>query len=350
MSIFHPGSEYRQESLKTILFFFPSLFNTGKPLLRYKTDLKTDCMRVAQFSKKINTEFTLETFQQYFPIKRHWNERERDTPGRASANETDEWSRARTHQAHNDFEHRGSKVIYRRVVRRLISNEKERENWKKKGEKMGEKVGWRAGNSRNPAQYRGNFSAGRIRNLEILSNWIISLAERSNCNRAYQSAISHRSSDYHNSRNSGIVSPWYRSISRYTSSYVCTCLGVRFAVEARSGTNFEKKKASRGDMRSHRPWISIPRRVLGSQLVAGPGRISWQLEFSVFHRCETLIRIRIEIVGSFLSFQERDRMIPFPISRCFSRYISLSRYKFEVRRYSSLYRYFQNSLDFELLG
>lgn len=108
---------------------------------------------------------------------------------------------------------------------------------------MGEKVGWRAGNSRNPAQYRGNFSAGRIRNLEILSNWIISLVERSNCNRAYQSAISHRSSDYHNSRNSGIVSPWYRSISRYTSSYVCTCLGVyALLVEARSGTNFEKKK------------------------------------------------------------------------------------------------------------
>lgn len=240
MSIFHPGSEYRQESLKTILFFFPPLFNTGKPLLRYKTDLKTDCMRVAQFSKKINTEFTLETFQQYFPIKRHWNERERDTPGRASANETDEWSHARTHQAHNDFEHRGSKVIYRRVVRRLISNEKERENWKKKGEKMGEKVGWRAGNSRNPAQYRGNFSAGRIRNLEILSNWIISLAERSNCNRAYQSAISHRSSDYHNSRNSGIVSPWYRSISRYTSSYVCTC--VRFACRGSLGNEFWKKK------------------------------------------------------------------------------------------------------------
>lgn len=314
---------------KQFFFFFPPLFNTGKPLLRYKTDLKTDCMRVAQFSKKINTEFTLETFQQYFPIKRHWNERERDTPGRASANETDEWSHVRTHQAHNDFEHRGSKVIYRRVVRRLISNEKERENWKKKGEKMGEKVGWRAGNSRNPAQYRGNFSAGRIRNLEILSNWIISLAERSNCNRAYQSAISHRSSDYHNSRNSGIVSPWYRSISRYTSSYVCTC--VRFACRGSLGNEFwKKKKASRGDMRSHRPWISIPRRVLGSQLVAGPGRISWQLEFSVFHRCETLIRIRIERVGSFLSFQERDRMIPFPISRCFSRYISLSRYKFEV--------------------
>lgn len=221
-------------------FFFFHHFLTGKPLLRYKTDLKTDCMRVAQFSKKINTEFTLETFQQYFPIKRHWNERERDIPGRASANETDEWSRARTHQAHNDFEHRGSKVIYRRVVRRLISNEKERENWKKKGEKMGEKVGWRAGNSRNPAQYRGNFSAGRIRNLEILSNWIISLAERSNCNRAYQSAISHRSSDYHNSRNSGIVSPWYRSISRYTSSYVCTC--VRFACRGSLGNEFWKKK------------------------------------------------------------------------------------------------------------
>lgn len=268
---------------KQFFFFFLPLFNTGKPLLRYKTDLKTDCMRVAQFSKKINTEFTLETFQQYFPIKRHWNERERNTPGRASANETDEWSHARTHQAHNDFEHRGSKVIYRRVVRRLISNEKERENWKKKGEKMGEKVGWRAGNSRNPAQYRGNFSAGRIRNLEILSNWIISLAERSNCNRAYQSAISHRSSDYHNSRNSGIVSPWYRSISRYTSSYVCTC--VRFACRGSLGNEFwKKKKASRGDMRSHRPWISIPRRVLGSQLVAGSGRISWQLEFSVFHR------------------------------------------------------------------
>lgn len=225
---------------KQFFFFFPPLFNTGKPLLRYKTDLKTDCMRVAQFSKKINTEFTLETFQQYFPIKRHWNERERDTPGGASANETDEWSHARTHQAHNDFEHRGSKVIYRRVVRRLISNEKERENWKKKGEKMGEKVGWRAGNSRNPAQYRGNFSAGRIRNLEILSNWIISLAERSNCNRAYQSAISHRSSDYHNSRNSGIVSPWYRSISRYTSSYVCTC--VRFACRGSLGNEFWKKK------------------------------------------------------------------------------------------------------------
>lgn len=199
-------------------------------------------MRVAQFSKKINTEFTLETFQQYFPIKRHWNERERDTPGRASANETDEWSHARTHQAHNDFEHRGSKVIYRRVVRRLISNEKERENWKKKGEKMGEKVGWRAGNSRNPAQYRGNFSAGRIRNLEILSNWIISLAERSNCNRAYQSAISHRSSDYHNSRNSGIVSPWYRSISRYTSSYVCTCLGVYALLSRLARERILKKK------------------------------------------------------------------------------------------------------------
>lgn len=55
-------------------------------------------MRVAQFSKKINTEFTLEIFQQYFPIKRHWNERERDTPGRASASETDESSHARTHQ------------------------------------------------------------------------------------------------------------------------------------------------------------------------------------------------------------------------------------------------------------
>ena len=165
-------------------------------------------MRVAQFSKKINTEFTLETFQQYFPIKRHWNERERDSPGRASASETNESSHERTHQAHNDFENRGSKVIYRRVGS-SVDFERERERELKKGrrKKRGEKVGWRAGNSRNPAQYRGNFSAGRIRNLEILSNWIISLAERSNCNRAYQSAISHRSSDYHNSRNSGIVSP-----------------------------------------------------------------------------------------------------------------------------------------------
>lgn len=176
-------------------------------------------------------------------------------------------------------------------------------------------MGWRAGNSRNPAQYRGNFSAGRIRNLEILSNWIISLAERSNCNRAYQSAISHRSSDYHNSRNSGIVSPWYRSISRYTSSYVCTRASTcALLVEPRSRNEFEKREKKEhletdgGDF--DRPWISS-RRVLGSQLVAGlrrERRISWQLEFSVFHR-ETLIRIRIERVGSFLNFRERDRMI-----------------------------------------
>ena len=117
-------------------------------------------------------------------------------------------------------------------------------------------MGWRAGNSRNPAQYRGNFSAGRIRNLEILSNWIISLAERSNCNRAYQSAISHRSSDYHNSRNSGIVSPWYRSISRYTSSYVCTRASTwALLVEPRSRNEFwkkRKKRASRDGRRRSR--------------------------------------------------------------------------------------------------
>lgn len=172
-------------------------------------------------------------------------------------------------------------------------------------------MGWRAGNSRNPAQYRGNFSAGRIRNLEILSNWIISLAERSNCNRAYQSAISHRSSDYHNSRNSGIVSPWYRSISRYTSSYVCTRASTcALLVEPRSGTNSEKRE-KKGHLETDgddldRPWISS-RRVLGSQLVAGlrTERRIWQLEFSVFRR-ETLIRIRIERVGSFLNFRERD--------------------------------------------
>lgn len=97
-------------------------------------------MRVAQFSKKINTEFTLETFQQYFPIKRHWNERERDSPGRANARETNESSHERTHQAHNDFENRGSKVIYRRVGSSVdFERERERENWKKEGGKNGGK-------------------------------------------------------------------------------------------------------------------------------------------------------------------------------------------------------------------
>lgn len=97
-------------------------------------------MRVAQFSKKINTEFTLETFQQYFPIKRHWNERERDSPGRASASETNESSHERTHQAHNDFENRGSKVIYRRVGSSVdFERERERELKKKEGGKNGGK-------------------------------------------------------------------------------------------------------------------------------------------------------------------------------------------------------------------
>lgn len=167
-------------------------------------------------------------------------------------------------------------------------------------------MGWRAGNSRNPAQYRENFSAGRIRNLEILSNWIISLAERSNCNRAYQSAISHRSSDYHNSRNSGIVSPWYRSISRYTyPSYVCFGVYTLLAVEA---TNSERKRhpdagdltdrGSRRVLRVGQSWVWR-----GKDLVT-IGIFVFQLV-----RRASLIRIRIERVGSFLNFQERDRMI-----------------------------------------
>lgn len=121
-------------------------------------------MRVAQFSKKINTEFTLETFQQYFPIKRHWNERERDTPGRASANETDEWSHARTHQAHNDFEHRGSKVIYRSSS---VDFEREGEReLKKEGGKNGGKSGMARGKfekSRAISRefFRGTYSKSR---------------------------------------------------------------------------------------------------------------------------------------------------------------------------------------------
>lgn len=152
---------------KQFFFFFLPLFNTGKPLLRYKTDLKTDCMRVAQFSKKINTEFTLETFQQYFPIKRHWNERERDRPGRASANETDEWSHARTHTSspqrfraswlEGNLPKGGSSVDFER--------ERERE-LKKEGGKNGGKSGMARGKfekSRAISRefFRGTYSKSR---------------------------------------------------------------------------------------------------------------------------------------------------------------------------------------------
>lgn len=125
-------------------------------------------MRVAQFSKKINTEFTLETFQQYFPIKRHWNERERDSPGRASARETNESSHERTHQAHNDFENRGSKVIYRRVGSSVdFERERERERIEKRKE---EKTGGKSGMARGKFEksraisrefFRGTYSKSR---------------------------------------------------------------------------------------------------------------------------------------------------------------------------------------------
>ena len=129
--------------------------------------------------------------------------------------------RAKRRRANVDFEHHGSK--------RNLEEAWWLARWKRarEGEKIGRKPGTHthAGNSRNPAQYRAaaipgrrgdeggggererervSFSRDVARNLEILSNWIISLRG----NRARIAAGDKpglRCADYHNSGNSGVV-------------------------------------------------------------------------------------------------------------------------------------------------